>query len=329
MAGMDFSALPSRLKDYTVKESENILTEILIDDHSFLQYTNLLPDVTDEIDLMQVFIDSVLQPGGKDTFDPKGTFKFKKRTGKVRDCKIDFTLTPKQINAMWKSFMGRIKKAGTRGDVYDVPFQGFITEMLGKKGKQEIHLDAFFKGVYNGDKTAANRVFDGILPLMSDAGIIPAGNIYSGAPITQNNAIDQLEGLVDKVPSHLVNTDIVCLVEPEVMKFYNRDYRASWGHLNYNNEFKHTTLDGTNVTLIAEPGLAQTGGVLMTPRENISWLTGELNNPEAFIVEKSKRNIFIMADFQAAPDFALAEMIWTTDLTLAKGVALRAAAAAE
>lgn len=329
MAGMDFSALPSRLKDYTVQEAEEILTQILIDGHSFLQYVNLLPDVTDEIDLVQMFIDSVLQPGGKDTFDPKGTFSFKKRTGKVRDCKIDFTLTPKQINTMWKSFMGRIKKAGARGDVYDVPFQGFLMEMLARKGKEEIHLAAFFKGVYNGDKTAANRVFDGILPLMSDAGIIPAGNIFAGAPINQNNAIDQLEGLVDKVPSHLVNTDIVCLVEPDVMKFYNRDYRATFGQIGTYNEFKHTTLDGTNVSLIAEPGLAQTNGVIMTPRENISWLTGELNNPDSFIVEKSKRNVNIMADFQAAPDFAIAELIWTTDLTLAKGVALRAAAAAE
>jgi hypothetical protein len=329
MAGMDFSALPERLKDYSVRESENILTEILIDGHSFLSYTNLIPDVTDEIDLMQMFVDSVLQPGGKDTFDPKGTFKFKKRTGKVRDCKIDFTLTPKQINAMWKSFMGRIKKAGARGDVYDVPFQGFLMEMLAKKGKQEIHLDAFFKGVHNEDSNKANRVFDGLLPLMSDAGIIPAGNIFAGAPITQNNAIDQLEGLVMKVPSHLLNTDIVALVEPEVMMHYNRDYRASYGGLNYNNEFKHTTIDGTNVTLVAEPGLAQTNGVIMTPRENISWLTGELNNAESFIIEKSKRNLYIMADFQAAPDFAIAELIWTTDLTLAKGVALRAAADAE
>ncbi|GAB2954729.1 hypothetical protein GCM10027048_20300 [Hymenobacter coalescens] len=325
---MDFSALPSRLKDYTVKESDNILSEILIDGHSFLDYVNLLPDVTDEIDLMQMFIDSVLQPGGKDTFDPKGTFSFKKRTGKVRDCKIDFTLTPKQINTMWKSFMGRINKS-KRGDVYDVPFWGFLMEQLAKKGKQELHLDAFFKGVYNGDSTKANRVFDGILPLMSDAGAIPAGNIYSGAPITQLNAIDQLEGLADKVPSDKLQWDIVALVEPEVMKFYNRDYRATYGGLNYNNEFKHTLLDGTNITLVAEPGLAQTSAVIMTPRENISWLTGELTNTDSFIVEKSKRNINIMMDFQAAPDFALGEYIWTNDLALTKGTALRTAAAAE
>ena len=101
--------------------------------------------------------------------------------------------------------------------------------------------------------------------------------IFAGAPVTQSNAIDQLEGIADKVPSHHINRDLVMLVEPSVAKFYNRDYRGTFG-MNTSNTggFTHTTLDGTNITITPEPGLADTGGIIVTPRENLVWMTGPL-----------------------------------------------------
>jgi hypothetical protein len=216
--------------------------------------------------------------------------------------------------------------------VYDVPFQQYIMDMLAAKAKEEMHLEAVFKGVYNAAKKQANRVFDGLLPLLSDAGVVAAGNIFAGAPVTQANAIDQLEGIADKVPSHLINRDLVMLVEPSVAKFYNRDYRGTFG-MNTSNTggFTHTTLDGTNITITPEPGLADTGGIIVTPRENLVWMTGPLGGVpgSSFIVEKSKRNIDIMADFEAAPDLAIAEYVWCNDAALNAGRALRTAAAAE
>ncbi|MBF9239470.1 hypothetical protein I2I05_18905 [Hymenobacter sp. BT683] len=331
MAAIDFSGLPAKITSYTLREAQQLLSTILITDQSFLNYMGLLVDVVDEQALTQIFVSSVLQPGGKDTFDPKGTVGFKNRIGKVRSCKIDYTLTPTVINAMWKGYLGRINKS-KRGDVYDVPFQQYIMDRMAEKGKEEMHLDAVFKAVYNPDKKQANRIFDGLLPLMSNAGVIAAANIFAGAPVTQANAIDQLEGLADKVPSHLINRDLVMLVEPTVAKFYNRDYRGTFGsNTNNTGGFVHTTIDGTNITITPEPGLADTGGMIVTPRENLVWLTGPLGGVpgSSFIVEKSKRNIDIMADFEAAPDFAIAEYVWCNDAALAKGVALRAAAAAE
>lgn len=329
MPGIDFSGLPARLQSYSTRDADTLLSQILITDQSFLNYMGLLVDVQDEQALTQMFVDSVLQPGNKDTFTPKGTVGFKNRIGKVRACKIDFKLTPKQITSMWKGYLGRIAKS-KRGEVYDVPFQQYIMDMIAKKGKEEIHLEAVFKGVFREDSTKANRVFDGILPLLSDANIVPAGNIFDGDPVTQSNAIDQLEGLADKVPSHLVNTDLVLLCEPTIAKFYNRDYRNTYGgNTNNTGGFNHTTLDGTNITIVPEPGLASTGGMMITPKENLVWLTGQLNKQDAFTIEKAERVVKIMADFEASADMAIAEYVWTTDITLAKGVALRTAAAAE
>jgi hypothetical protein len=330
MPAIDFSGLPAKITSYTLREAQALLTTMLITDQSFLNYMGLLVDVVDEQALTQIFVSSVLQPGGKDTFDPKGTVGFKNRIGKVRACKIDYTLTPTIINSMWKGYLGRINKS-KRGDVYGVPFQQYIMDMLAAKAKEEMHLEAVFKGVYNPDKKVANRVFDGLLPLLSDAGIVQAANIFAGAPITQSNAIDQMEGVADKVPSHLINRDLVMLVEPTSAKFYNRDYRGTFGaNTNNTGGFEHQKIDGTNITIVPEPGLAGTGGILCTPRENLVWLTGPLGGgPNSFIVEKSRRNIDIMADFEAAPDLALAEYTWVNDAALKAGKDLRTAAAAE
>lgn len=173
-------------------------------------------------------------------------------------------------------------------------------------------------------------MFDGLLPLLSKAGVLNANQIYSGAPITQSNAIDQLEGIADKVPSHLINKDLVMLVEPEVAKFYNRDYRATYGTKQDYQGFTHTMLDGTNITIVPEPGLAETGGIITTLRNNLVWMTGLLGGgPNSFIIEKSKRNIDIMADFQAAPDLAIAEYVWVNEAAVDAGAALIAAEAAE
>lgn len=327
---IDFSGLPDKMKGYTLRETALLLGTILITNQSFLDFMALYPDVTDELALTQMFVSSVLQPGGKNTFDPKGTVGFKNRIGKVRACKIDYTLTPKEINAMWLGYMGRIAKS-KRGDIYDVPFQQEIINKLAERAKEEMHLDAVFKGVYNEDKKTANRVFDGILPLLSKAGVVPAANIFAGAPITQTNAIDQLEGIADKVPSHLRNRNLVMLVEPSVATFYNRDYRNTFGGNTSNTGgFSHTTIDGTTITIVPEPGLSDTGGVIVTPKDNLVWLTGPLGGgPNSFIIEKSKRNIDIMCDFQAAPDLAIAEYVWCNDAALEAGADFITAEAAE
>jgi hypothetical protein len=327
---IDFSGLPAKMQGYTLRESEQLLSTILITGQTFLDYMGLYPDVTDELALTQMFVSSVLQPGNKNTFDPKGTVGFKNRIGKVRACKIDFTLTPKEITAMWKGYLGRIAKS-KRGDIYDVPFQQYIIDKLAERAKEEMHLDAVFKAVHNEDKKTANRVFDGLLPMLSKAGVVPAGNIFAGAPITQNNAIDQLEGISDKVPSHMRNRNLVMLVEPSVATFYNRDYRNTFGgNTNNTGGFSHTTIDGTTITITPEPGLADTGGVIITPKENLVWLTGPLGGgPNSFVIEKSKRNIDIMADFEAAPDLAIAEYVWCNDAALEAGADFIAAEAAE
>jgi hypothetical protein len=317
MPGLNMTGLPSKLKDYTVKEQAKLLSRILISGLSFLDYMELFDEVTDELPLTEMFVDSVLQPGGKDTFTPKGSANFKARMGKVRSCKVDFKLTPTQITAMWKSYVGKINKS-TRESVYDVPFQQFIVDKITEKLKNDLQLAAVFKGVYNPEGTGAADVFDGILAKLKVAGVLPAGNIAAGTAMSDANAIAQFEKVADLVPAEYVNEDLVAIVNPNFAKYYNRDYRNTYGaNTNAKDGFTKTKLEGTNIEIISEPGLAGTNGLIITPRNNAVWLCDSMRKTDAFIIEKSQRNIELMVDFEAASDVAIAELVWTNDLTLA------------
>lgn len=315
-SGVDLSALPSKMKDYALKMQAALLARILISDMSFLTYCQLYDQVQDELPLTEIFVDSVLQPGSKDDFTPKGTASFKARIGKVRSCKVDFRFKPSQITAMWKSYLGQIN-ASTRGNVYDVPFEQHIYECIIKRLKNELQVKAFFKGVYDPTTQNPENVFDGILTKLKVAGTVPAGNIYAGAPITQANAVDQLEAVSDKVPSEYLQEDLVCIVEPRTELLYDRAYRAEFPSLQYNKEFDKKKIEGTNIELVSDPGLAGTGAVLITPRNNFAWLCDSMKKADAFLLERRQRNIELMIDFEAAPEIAIAELVWMNDKALA------------
>lgn len=310
------TGLPAKLKDYTIKEQQKLLSRILISDLSFLKYMELFDEVEDELPLTEMFVDSVLQPGNKDSFSPKGVASFKARIGKVRSCKVDFLLTPKQITAMWKSYIGKINKS-TRENVYDAPFQQYIINKIGEKLKNELQLTALYKGVYDEAGSGAADVFDGLLTKLKVAGVVKAANIAAGAPVTDANAIAEFEKVADLVPAEYVNEDLVALVNPNYAKFYNRDYRATYGANTANTSgFNKSIIDGTNIEIIAEPALAGTNGLLITPRNNFAWLCDSMRKVDAFIIEKAERNIKVMIDFEAAPEVSIAELVWTNDLTL-------------
>ncbi|TPE43967.1 hypothetical protein [Pontibacter mangrovi] len=308
---VDLSALPAELKDHAVQYREQILQLILISELGFLNYMQLIDEVTDEIVLTQMFTNSVLQPGNKDEFNPKGAVGFKTRTGKVRPCKVDLTMKHTDLTRMYKSYLGKVKAAAARKDVYDLLFQDEIFDAVIKRVKQDLHLEAVFKGKYNADGTTPKDTMEGLLFIIQKD--IAAANIATANAVTVANAIEEVEKVADLVPSAYAQKDLVMLVDPVIAKYYNRDYRTTYGSLNYNNEYKKVTIDGTNTEIIPEPGIAGTGGIIVTPRNNFVWLTNSLGGMESINVEKSKRNIDMLMDFEAAPEVAIMEEVWMND----------------
>jgi hypothetical protein len=317
-SSLDISALPAKLEDYAMKDRDQILTKTLVDGMGFTEYFELLTGVTDEVPLTELVVGNILQPGNKDTFDPQNNkVQFKARVGKVRPMKVDLQFKNTQINAIYKSYLGKV--AGGHIDPYKVPFEKFIFDRIIAQTKHDIRMKALFSGVYNAAGTAPVDTVNGIFKIVADeitGGGIPGGNVSAGAAITDANALDQIRLIVDLVYNNpdYMDVPMVALVSPRVMKAYNRDYQATYGSLPYNTEFQKRVLDDApNITLIPEPGMGTSNRVIITPQQNLFWLVDDEGAIDNITIEKEKRNINIMMDFNCAPEVGITDIIWTND----------------
>jgi hypothetical protein len=313
---LDLSNLDSKLKDYALANTDQILTQTLVDDTGFENYMFMIPDVIDEIPLTQLVMGDILQPGGKDAFNPtNNALQFKDRLGKVRPCKVDLQFPNSQVISIYKSYLGQVK--GKQINPYELPFEAFFMQQIAKKAKDNLRRKAIFKGVYNAAGTAPADTMDGLLTIVTNAiaaTTIPAGNIYTaGGAFTASNAVDQIEAIADIVDPLYDGDDFICLLSPTVMKYYKRDYRASFTAAPYNKDYEKQYIDGTSIELIPEIGMAGSNRVIITRRQNAFWLTGDTSAVESIIVERQLRNINVLMDFEAAPEIGIAEIVYTND----------------
>lgn len=310
--GVNISELADHLERHT-RENPELLTQRLLGLDGVLDYATLLVDVVDEVPLTELFTNEVVQPGGKDTFNPKELAGFKQRIGKVRSAKVDMTLTPTRIDAMWRSWLGQ-QMRGTGADVYDIPFEQEIYNRIIDQVVDDMRMKVNYKGVYNASGTAAADVMDGWIKKITDAiaaDEIPASHLVpTPEAITSANALDKFELLVNIIPDKYWTNNMVAICSPATKRKYEQDYRNSHGALPYNTEFRKTVLDGTEIELVAEPGLTGTDWIIVTERGNLVWMIDTLTKMAAPIIEKEKRNLHMLLDYKVGVDFGIAEKIW-------------------
>jgi hypothetical protein len=226
--------------------------------------------------------------------------------------KVDLTFTPTQILGFYKSYLGKV--AGKKIDPYEIPFEQFILDMVIKAAQRDIRVSALFKGVYNPSGTAAADTCDGLgTKVTNELGTnIPSGNASTGAAVTAANAYDEVNKIVEIVYANPDYRDVpmVCLLSPTNMKHYNDDYKSTFGALPYNTEYGKQKIDGTNITFKEEVGLTGSDRIIITPQENLFWITNEEAVTNGIIVERRQRNIDILMDINCAPEFGIAEIIW-------------------
>lgn len=70
-------------------------------------------------------------------------------------------------------------------------------------------------------------------------------NLFEFDKITQENAVDVCESIFDAMDPKLKKQKTFMLMSPDNKLRYERDYRASFGTVSYNNEFKKTFIEGS------------------------------------------------------------------------------------
>lgn len=301
--------LNAALGDYCRENKVGIFEQLLFNDN-FQDRYNVLDSITDETPLVTTTVSSVIKPADPETFTPTvDAVKFVPRILKVRGMKVDIKIVPQLLYKSWLS-MGR--SAG-RATATKLELEQFVINHIIGKAHEDLHLVSLFKGIYNAAGATPTDCMDGFLKLIADE--ITATNITTGknnlvatGAITQANVIDKLELVHDKLAAKYKERPIEMKVSDQVFMFYQRAYRAEFGqNMDYKgmgDVFKRQLrLDGTNCTVIAEPGLGTSQRVICTPKDNMVIGTDLLSDKNQIETEKFERTLKFMMDFAMGVQF--------------------------
>jgi len=328
MDSLDLTGVAEELLDYARDNKDHIFTGIYtpgVTDadtansiYSMDEYSNEM-DTPDEVVFTEIYANASLKPGGiRDAngkvFRPKAdAVSMATRKGKVRDIQQDFIFTREMIIALKRSYFAQCKRMKINPD--ELPFSQYIMAELEKKAASELRI-ANFKAVHN---TATNAqsfldMFDGILKQIAldiVSGDLPEENIVEQAALSVTNTVASMEAIVDIIPTEMLG-NMVCLVSRKVKGFYEKDYRARWGTLNWNTGLKKPEIEGTSIPFLVEPGMDGYDKPIFVPRMNITRLYDSTGKAGLEIdYDKRERDIAIVMDGQAGIGYGVARRNFT------------------
>jgi hypothetical protein len=255
--------------------------------------------------------DAVLQGGDTCGYTSSGTTTFSQRVITVGRMKVMETLCPRSLEQYW------MQTQLTAGSTYDgVPFEQAFSEQKALRIAEALE-NAIWQG---------NAYFSGVNQLLNAAsGSTISGNtgaVSASVGITATNVIGIFDAIYNQIPQAILTKQdlvIFCgwnnyrtLVQAfkqgnatgGLAVLYNQVDLASLA----NGEFIYP---GTNVRVIAVPGLTNTNRIVCTYLGNLFYGTDLLSDEEQFSIWFSKDNdeVRFQAAFKAGVQFAYPDLI--------------------
>jgi len=261
--------------------------------------------------------DAVLQGGDTCGYISSGTTAFTQRNITVGRMKVQETLCPRSLEQYW------MQTQLTAGSTYDgVPFEQAFSEQKALRIAEALE-NAIWQG---------NTYFSGINQLLNAAsGSTISGNtgaVSASVGITATNVIGIFDAIYNQIPQAILTKQdlvIFCgwnnyrtLVQAfkqgtttgGLAVLYNQVDLASLA----NGEFVYP---GTNVRVIAVPGLTNTNRIVATYLGNLFYGTDLLSDEEQFSIWFSKDNdeVRFQAAFKAGVQIAYPDLVVDFRLT--------------
>jgi len=304
------------LTSYTDQQRLPLITKAVFSARSAALFTKQVGiKFASALNLMDT--DAVLQGGDVCGFITSGTTAFTQRNITVGRMKVQETLCPRSLEQYW------MQTQLTAGSTYDgVPFEQAFAEQKALRIAEALE-NAIWQG---------NTYFSGINQLLNAAsGSTISGNtgaVSASVGITATNVIGIFDAIYNQIPQAiLTKTDLVIfcgwnnyrtLVQAfkqgtttgGLAVLYNQVDLASLA----NGEFIYP---GTNVRVIAVPGLTNTNRIVATYLGNLFYGTDLLSDEEQFSIWFSKDNdeVRFQAAFKAGVQFAYPDLIVDFRLT--------------
>ena len=256
--------------------------------------------------------DALIQGGDTCGYTTSGTTAFTQRNITVGRMKVQETLCPRSLEQYW------MQTQLTAGSTYDgVPFEQAFSEQKALRIAEALE-NAIWKG---------NTYFSGVNQLLNAAsGSTISGNtgaVSASVGITTNNAIAIFDGIYNQIPQAiLTKTDLVIFCGWDNFRTLLGAFKAATAVM-YNQVDLAGLADGdimypgTNVRVIAVPGLTGTNRIVSSYLGNFFYGTDLLSDEEQFSIWFSKDNdeVRFQAAFKAGVQIAYPDLVVDFRLT--------------
>ena len=299
------------LNSYTDQERLPLITKAVFSARSASLFTKQVGiKFAAALNLMDT--DAVLQGGDVCGYISSGTTAFTQRNITVGRMKVQETLCPRSLEQYW------MQTQLTAGSTYDgVPFEQAFSEQKALRIAEALE-NAIWQG---------NAYFSGINQLLNAAsGSTISGNtgaVSASVGITTSNVIAIFDGIYNQIPQAiLTKTDLVIFCGWNNFRTLIGAFKASTGVM-YNQVDLAGLADGdiiypgTNVRVIAVPGLTNTNRIVCTYLGNLFYGTDLLSDEEQFSIWFSKDNdeVRFQAAFKAGVQIAYPDLVVDFRLT--------------
>ena len=299
------------LTSYTDQERLPLITKAVFSARSAALFTKQVGiKFAAALNLMDT--DALIQSGDSCGYTTSGTTAFTQRNITVGRMKVQETLCPRSLEQYW------MQTQLTAGSTYDgVPFEQAFSEQKALRIAEALE-NAIWKG---------NTYFSGVNQLLNAAsGSTISGNtgaVSASVGITTGNAIGIFDGIYNQIPQAiLTKTDLVIFCGWDNFRTLLGAFKASTAVM-YNQVDLAGLADGdimypgTNVRVIAVPGLTGTNRIVSSYLGNFFYGTDLLSDEEQFSIWFSKDNdeVRFQAAFKAGVQIAYPDLVVDFRLT--------------
>jgi hypothetical protein len=299
------------LTSYTDQERLPLITKAVFSARSAALFTKQVGiKFAAALNLMDT--DALIQSGDTCGYETSGTTAFTQRNITVGRMKVQETLCPRSLEQYW------MQTQLTAGSTYDgVPFEQAFSEQKALRIAEALE-NAIWKG---------NAYFSGVNQLLNAAsGSTISGNtgaVSASVGITTSNAIAIFDGIYNQIPQAiLTRNDLVIFCGWDNFRTLLGAFKSATAVM-YNQVDLAGLADGdimypgTNVRVIAVPGLTGTNRIVSSYLGNFFYGTDLLSDEEQFSIWFSKDNdqVRFQASFKAGVQIAYPDLVVDFRLT--------------
>jgi hypothetical protein len=273
-------------------------------------FMNILP-ATGEVVLTDLLRVDPLQPGNKDSFNPKAYATFKTRKAKPEPVKVDLLFQESKVRLLKETYMNKVRMRQL--DPGEIPFEEYMLNSLAEDVSKYLRL-ATFKAVKNPAGTTSAALFDGILHQIED--IITAAplttNLVELNALTIDNCVYELEKMAMALPSNVAFAgDTVMMVPKSIRDLYIQSYRKLFTAFPSGYNTPGVFLQQAPIELIVEDGMNDFDLPILTTRNNLVALIDNVNIGNVnFDYQKRDRSLAILMDFEYGAGISASELLW-------------------